>query len=63
MNTSYRDAMDALRFTREQKENMVENLMAAPAGRTVRPLRLRRFAAGRKLRYSRKYGRLLIWES
>ena len=45
MNTSYRDAMDALRFTREQKENMVENLMAAPAGRTVRPLRLRRFAA------------------
>ena len=45
MNTSYRDTMDRLRFTREQKEDMVENLLAAPAGRTVRPLRFRRFAA------------------
>ena len=45
MNTSYRDTMDGLRFTREQKEDMVENLLAAPAGRTVRPLRFRRFAA------------------
>ena len=46
MKNSYRDAMDALRFTPEQKADMVENLLSAPAaGKVVRPLRFRRFAA------------------
>lgn len=46
MKNSYRDAMDALRFTPEQKEQMVEHLLSAPAaGKVVRPLRFRRFAA------------------
>ena len=46
MKNSYRDAMDALRFTPEQKADMVEHLLSAPAaGKVVRPLRFRRFAA------------------
>ena len=49
MKNSYRDAMDALRFTPEQKEQMVEHLLSAPAAgkvvRPLRPLRFRRFAA------------------
>ena len=46
MKNSYRDAMDALCFTPEQKEQMVEHLLSAPAaGKVVRPLRFRRFAA------------------
>lgn len=45
MKNSYRDTMDGLRFTPEQKAHMVENLLSAPAGRVVRPHRFRRFAA------------------
>ena len=45
MNHSYRDAMDALCFTPEQKADMVEHLLSAPAGNVVRPRRFRRFAA------------------
>lgn len=44
MKNSYRDSMDQLRFTPEQKAEMVENLLSAPAGRVVRPHRFRRFA-------------------
>lgn len=39
MKDSYRSAMDSLRFTQEQKAQMVERLMAVPARR---PARLRR---------------------
>ena len=45
MNHSYRDAMDALCFTPEQKADMVEHLLSAPAGNVVWPRRFRRFAA------------------
>ena len=45
MKNSYRDSMDQLRFTPEQKAEMVENLLSAPAGRAVRPHRFRRLAA------------------
>ena len=46
MNQNYKNSMDRLRFTPEQKEQMVEHLLSAPAaGKVVRPLRFRRFAA------------------
>lgn len=46
MSNRYRDSMDRLHFTQEQKQEMVDRLMeAGPVSSVRRPLRFRRFAA------------------
>lgn len=46
MSNRYRDSMDRLHFTQEQKQEMVNRLMEAePVSSVRRPLRFRRFAA------------------
>ena len=46
MSNRYRDSMDRLHFTQEQKQEMVDRLMEAGPVSSVRPLlRFRRFAA------------------
>lgn len=46
MSNRYRDSMDRLHFTQEQKQEMVNRLMeAGPVSSVRRPLRFRRFAA------------------
>ena len=48
MSNRYRDSMDRLHFTQEQKQEMVDRLMEAGPDSSVRPLlRFRRFAAAR----------------
>ena len=45
MSNRYRDSMDRLHFTQEQKQEMVDRLMeAGPVSSVRRPLRFRRFA-------------------
>ena len=45
MSNRYRDSMDRLHFTQEQKQEMVDRLMEAGPISVCRPLRFRRFAA------------------
>ena len=46
MSNRYRDSMDRLHFTQEQKQEMVDRLMeAGPVSSVRRPLRFRRIAA------------------
>lgn len=46
MSNRYRDSMDRLHFTQEQKQEMVDRLMeAGPVSSRPPPLRFRRFAA------------------
>ena len=65
MSNRYRDSMDRLHFTQEQKQEMVDRLMeAGPVSSVRRPLRFRRFAAvgvaaheaGHAVQYAVGYG-------